>query len=123
MNSVLGEDETIESHVHAHTQLSESNGFQPIVQAENKEDLAYDDDQELKETKEDSKHSYVMLEEVGEKGNEDFLSLVKDLEQPKKYLMIGPSNDTIGYCSFEICNLLCVCRCCRRKSISWSCIK
>ena len=33
-----------------------------------------------------------------------FLSLVKDLEQPKKDLMIGPSNETIRSCSFEIDN-------------------
>ena len=25
LNSIVGEDETVESHVHAHTQLSESN--------------------------------------------------------------------------------------------------
>jgi hypothetical protein len=33
------------------------------------------------------------------------LSPIQDLEQPKKDLMIGPSNETIGYCSFEIDNL------------------
>ena len=33
LNSVMGEDEIVESHVHAHTQLSESNGFQLIMQA------------------------------------------------------------------------------------------
>jgi hypothetical protein len=99
----LEENGTAGSHVHAHTQPSETNGFQPIVQAENKEGLAYDDDQELKE--EDSKHSYVMLEKAEEKDSEDFLSPIQDLEQPKKDLMIGPSNETIGSCSFEIDNL------------------
>ena len=52
----------------------------PTVKAENKEDLAYDDEQELKETKEDINHSDVMLGEVEEKVIEDFLSLVADLE-------------------------------------------
>ena len=46
-----------------------------------------------------------MLEEAEEKGSDDFLNLVKELEQPKKDLMIGPSNETIGSCSFEIDNL------------------
>ena len=63
MNFVLGEDETAESHVHAHTQLSESNVFHLTVKDENKEDLAHDDGQEIKETKEDIKNSDVMLEE------------------------------------------------------------
>ena len=63
LNSLLGEDETIKSHVHAHTQLSDSNDFHLSVKAKNKEDLAHDDGQELKETKEDIKHSDVMLEE------------------------------------------------------------
>jgi hypothetical protein len=87
-------------HIHSRVKLMVSK---PIVQAENKEGLAYDDDQELKE--EDSKHSYVMLEKAEEKDNEDFLSPIQDLEQPKKDLMIGPSNETIGSCSFEIDNL------------------
>ena len=77
LNSVLGEDETIESHVHAHTQLSESNDFQLTVKAENKEDLAHDDDQELKETKKDIKYSSVILEGVERKDNEYFLSHVE----------------------------------------------
>ena len=46
LNSVLGEVEIVESHVHAHTQLSENNDFQLTAKAKNKEDLAYDDDQE-----------------------------------------------------------------------------
>jgi hypothetical protein len=78
LNSVLEENGTVGSHVHAHTQSSETNGFQPIVQDENKEGLAYDDDQELKE--EDSKNSYVMLEKAEEKDSEDFLSPIQDLE-------------------------------------------
>ena len=41
--------------MHGHAQLNESNGFQPTVKAENKEDLAYDDEQELKERKEEFK--------------------------------------------------------------------
>jgi hypothetical protein len=103
LNFVLEENGTIGSHVHAHTQPSETNGFQSIVQAENKEGLAYDDDQELKG--EDRKHSYVILEKAEEKESEDFLSPIQNLEQPKKDLMIGPSNETIGSCSFEIDNL------------------
>jgi hypothetical protein len=103
LNSILEENGTVGSHLHAHTQPSETNGFQPIVQAENKEGLAYDDDQELKE--EDSKHSYAMSEKDEEKDSEDFPSPIQDLEQPKKDLMIGPSNETIGCCSFEIDNL------------------
>ena len=80
LNSVLGEDEKIESHVHAHTQLSESNDFQLTVKAENKEDLAHDDGQELKETKENIKHSDVMLEEDEQKAIEYFLTPTEDLE-------------------------------------------
>ena len=64
LNSVQQENETTESHVHSHTQLSESNDFQPTVKAKNKEDLAYDDGQEQKEEKDDIKHSYVMLEKA-----------------------------------------------------------
>ena len=67
--------------------------------------MAYDDGQERKETKEDIKHSSVVLEEAKKKTIDDFLSHVKELEQPKKNLMIGPSNETIGSCSFEIDNL------------------
>ena len=44
LNSVMGEDETTESHVQAHTQLHESNDFQLTVKAETKEELAHDGD-------------------------------------------------------------------------------
>ena len=60
----MKEDDTTESHVHAHAQLSEINIFQHTLEAENKEDLAYDDGQDQKEAKEDIKHSSVVLEEV-----------------------------------------------------------
>ena len=73
LHFILGEDETTESHVHAHTQLSESNDFQLIVKAENKEDLAHDD-QEMKETKKNIKYSSVILEEAERKDNEYFSS-------------------------------------------------
>ena len=82
LNSILGEDETTESHVHAHTQLSESNDFQLTVKAENQEYLEHDDDQELKETKKDIKYSSVILEAAERKDNEYFLSPIEDLEQP-----------------------------------------
>ena len=81
LNSVLGEDETTESHVHAHTQLSESNDFQLTVKAENQEDLEHDDDQELKETKKDIKYSSVILEGDERKYNAYFLSHMEYLEQ------------------------------------------
>ena len=42
--------------------------------------MAYDDDQELKETKEDVQHSDVMLGEIENKVIEDSLSLIEDLE-------------------------------------------
>ena len=42
------------------------------MKAENQEDLAHDDDQELKETKKDMKYSYVILEEAERRDNEDF---------------------------------------------------
>ena len=71
---VLREDETTESHVHAHTHLSESNDFQLTMKAENKEDLAHDDDQELKETQKDIKYSSVILQEAERKDNEYFSS-------------------------------------------------
>ena len=50
LNYVHEENETAESHVHGNAQLSERNGFYLTVKDENKEDLAYDDGQELKET-------------------------------------------------------------------------
>ena len=75
------------------------------MKTKNKEDLAYDDDQELKETKEDIKHSYVMLGEAEEKVIEDCLSLVANLEKPEKYLVIKSSNKTIGSYEFNADNL------------------
>ena len=45
--------------------------------------MAYDDDQEQKEEKDDVKHSYVMLEEDEQKTIEYLMSLVEYLEQPK----------------------------------------
>ena len=50
------------------------------MKAENQEELAHDDDQAPEETKEDIKHSDVMLEEVEQKTNEDFLSHMEDFE-------------------------------------------
>ena len=78
LNSVQEEDETTESHVHVHAQLSESNGFQPTVKDENNGDLVYDDGQEKKEVKEDIEYSYVILEEAEKKCSEDFLSPTTD---------------------------------------------
>ena len=72
------------------------------MKAKNKEDLAYDDDQELKETREDIKHSDVMLGETEKKVIEDFMSLIEDLEQPEKDLMIESSNKTIKSCEFTV---------------------
>ena len=92
LNSVQEENETVESHVHGHAQLSESNDFQLTVKAENKEDLAYDDDQELKETKEDIHHLDGMLGETENKVIEDSVSPIEYLEQPEKYLVIKSSN-------------------------------
>ena len=100
LNSFQEENETTESHVHGHAQLSESNDFQLTVKAENKEDLAYDDDQELKETKEDIKHLDVMLGETKEKFIEDFLILVAYLGQQED-LMIESSNKIIESYGFK----------------------
>ena len=57
MNSVQEENETDNSNVHGHAQLNESNGFHPTVKAENKEDLGYDAEQELKKRKEEVKQN------------------------------------------------------------------
>ena len=57
------------------------------MKAENKEDLAYDDGQELKETKEDINHSDVMLGGTGKKVIEDFLNLVADLGQQEDLMI------------------------------------
>ena len=56
------------SHVNILTQREKDDAFHPTVKAKNKEELAYDDDQELKETKEDIKHSDVMLGEISKEG-------------------------------------------------------
>ena len=79
LNSVHEENEATESHVHGHAQLSESNGFQPTLKSKNKEYLAYNDGQELKETKEDIKHSNVMFGDTEKKVIEDSLSLIEEL--------------------------------------------
>ena len=105
LNSIQEGNEIVGSHVHGRAQLSESNGFQLTMKYKNKEDLAYDDDQELKETKEDIKHSYVRIGETEEKVIEDCRSLVADFEQPKKYLVIKSSNKTIGSYEFNADNL------------------
>ena len=52
MNSALEGNGTAESHIYAHGQLSESNGFQSTVKVENKEGLIHDDGQEQREVKE-----------------------------------------------------------------------
>jgi hypothetical protein len=104
-NYVQKDDGTVEFHLNEHAQMNGSASFHHTVKVKSKKDLAYDDGQEMAEKKEDSNHSYFMLEEVEEKGSKNFLSHVKELEQPKKNLMIGPSNETIGSCSFEIDNL------------------
>ena len=59
----------------------------------------------MKETKEDIKHSYVMCGETKKKVIEYFLSLVADLEQPEKDLVIESSNKTIGSYEFNAGNL------------------
>ena len=80
--------------------MSESNDFQLTVKAENKEDLAHDYDQEMKETKKDIKYSFVILEEDKRKDNEYFLSHVEYLEQQED-LVIESSNKTIRSCDFK----------------------
>ena len=52
LNFGLEGNGTVESHIYAHAQLSESNVFQSTVKVENKEGLIHDDDQEQKEVKE-----------------------------------------------------------------------
>ena len=73
--------------------------------------MSYDDDQELKETKEDIKHLDVMLRETKEKVIEYFLILVAYLGQQED-LMIESSNKTIESCGFKADKLNC-----RRQSI------
>jgi len=97
----LKENGTVESHVHAHAQLNENKAFQHTVKAENKEDLAYDNGQEQKESKDDVKHSKAMLEKAKKKTIEDFLNLIEDLDQLEKDLVIESSNKTIGSCEFN----------------------
>jgi hypothetical protein len=48
LNSVLEEDGTVGSHVHAHTQLRETVSFRHEARDERQESLVYDDDQEQK---------------------------------------------------------------------------
>ena len=43
LNSVLGENGIVESHVHAYVQLNESNRFQLTIEAENKKDLDHNE--------------------------------------------------------------------------------
>ena len=75
------------------------------MKVKNKEDLAYDDGQELKETKEDIRHSRAMLDKAKKKTIEDFSSLIEYLEHPEKYLVIESSNKTIGSSEFNDDNL------------------
>ena len=76
----MGENGTVESHVHAYAQPNESNRFQLTVEAESKKDLAHNGSQELKELREDSNHSRVMLEIDEKETIEEFLCPVADLE-------------------------------------------
>ena len=99
LNFVLEENGTTESHVHAPTQLNENNIFHRTVEAENNEDLAYDDiGQEQKESEDNVKHSKAMIEKVEKKTIEDFLRLIEDLDQLEEDLVIESSNKTIGSC-------------------------
>ena len=81
--------------------MNESNSFQLIVEAEINKDLAHNDGQELKELREDSNHSRVMLEIDEKKTIEEFMCLIANLEQQKEDLMIESSNKTIGSCEFK----------------------
>ena len=76
------------------------------MEAENKEDLAYDDiGQEQKESEDNSKHSKAMIEKVEKKTIEDFLRLIEDLDQLEEYLAIESSNKTIGSCEVNVDHL------------------
>ena len=66
--------------------------------------MAYDDDQEQKEAKEDIKHTKVLLGETEKKVIEDFLCLVADVGK-QEYLMIESSNKTIESYEFNADNL------------------
>lgn len=69
------------------------------MEAENKEDLAYDDiGQEQKESEDNVKHSKAMIEKAEKKTIEDFISLIEDLDQLEEDLVIESSNKTIGSC-------------------------
>ena len=92
----MQEGGTTKSHVHAYAQLNKSNRFQLTVEVENKKDLTHNESQELKELKEDSNHSRVMLEIDEKETIEDFLCLIADLGQQKEDLMIESSNKAIG---------------------------
>ena len=101
MNSILGENGTTESHVHAYAQLNKSNRFQLTIEAESKKDLAHNGSQELKELRKDSNHTRVMHEIDEKETIEDFLCLITNFGQQKEDLMIESSNKTIGSCEFE----------------------
>ena len=100
LNFIPREDNIVESHVHAHTQLSESNDFQLTMKAENKKDLAHDDDQKLRETKKNIKYSSIIIEGAERNDNEGFLSHLEYLEQ-QEYLVTESSNKTIKSCDFK----------------------
>ena len=69
------------------------------MEAENKEDLSYDDlGQEQKELEDNVKHSKAMIEKAEKKTIEDFLSLIEDLDQLEEDLVIESSKKTIGSC-------------------------
>ena len=96
----MEEDEIVESLANTLTQREEGDTFQHTMKAERKEYLAYDDNQEQKEEKDDVKNSYVMLEEFEKKGIEDLLIPVVDLGQHED-LVIESSNKTIRSCEFN----------------------
>ena len=86
-NSVQRNDEIVVSHANSLTLREEGDAFQHTVKVESKEVLVYVDGQELKETKEDIKHSIAMLEKTEKKVIEDFLSLVGDLGQQEDLMI------------------------------------
>ena len=105
-NFVLKKDETIRSHMEAHTRLKEEVIFQHTAKVESRGRLAHIDSQKKTELRKGGiKHIYAMLEEDEKKNIEDFHSHVKDLEQQEEYLMNEPPNKTIGSCDFETDNL------------------
>ena len=69
LNSTLEGNGIVESHIYAHAQLSESNGFQSTVKVENEEGLIHDDGQEKREVKtENGVHLANVYNGIKEKG-------------------------------------------------------